>query len=384
VANDLDRIARDALSRIAAIGRDYGQRLADIARKLEQQIADAQRRAAIRAAQILRQADLRRDDINRKYRERELKAEKDFQEAMRRLREDFLLDLEDALRERDALQVLRLTKRFNLEQDRLKRDRESEKEDLERQRKEELEDLERQTQERLRVLQEELAARLETLRINAERERQEALLNAQRRIEEERLAEQRRKDEREIRAKEQAAEEEKRSQERLEAFALELAKREGLTEEAVGALLTLLKDTYGEGGLVQGVIGGLEQALLEANAAVAESARVMAQEIMRAIAQIRALNNMSISSPSDSTSDENGYAEGGTLIASRPTTVTFGEAGLEAATFTPLTRMGRDEGKVFGQGLPSFGGKGSGKLALDIMLSKDEVADVIVNVQRKR
>ena len=397
VANDLDRIGRNAANSITDIWNDYSQKITDILRKLEQRIADAIRRAALQREQVLRQANLRRDDINRKYRERELKSERDFQEAMRRLREDFLLDLEDALRERDALQVLRLTKRYNLEQDRLRREREGEKGDLDRQRRQELEDLERQTQERLRVIQEGLQAKLDALGIAADREREQAFIDAQRRVEEERIAEQRRKDEREIRAREQAKEEEKRSQERLEAYALELADREGLTEEAVNALILLLSDTYGEGGLVQGVIGGLEQVLIAANEAVAESARAMALEIMRAIAQIRALNNMSVSTPSAPPPSGPGYAEGGTLIANRPTTVKFGEDGLEMAQFTPLDRIGRDEGKIFGNAIPSLGGsgRGSGKLALEILLSHglearivetalDEVADVIVNVQRKR
>ena len=39
------------------------------------------------------------------------------------------------------------------------------------------------------------------------------------------------------------------------------------------------------------------------------------------------------------------HAEGGTVIANKPTTVTFGEAGLEAATFTPLSRAGVNTGR---------------------------------------
>jgi hypothetical protein len=69
-----------------------------------------------------------------------------------------------------------------------------------------------------------------------------------------------------------------------------------------------------------------------------------------------------------------GFAEGGTLIANRPTTVTFGEKGPEAATFSPLGRVGMDEGKTFVSG---DGGGQSGKMSIELLLSPDLEARII-------
>ena len=85
------------------------------------------------------------------------------------------------------------------------------------------------------------------------------------------------------------------------------------------------------------------------------------------------------------------YAQGGTLIAKKPTLALFGEAGPERVDFTPLSRPGADVGKVFGGYLPG----GSSSNRLELMIRYDEgliaeiidttlsqTADVVVNVER--
>ena len=77
------------------------------------------------------------------------------------------------------------------------------------------------------------------------------------------------------------------------------------------------------------------------------------------------------------------YAEGGTMVADRPTTVMFGEAGMEAATFTPLNRTGRDVNKIFsnlGGGTPETGG---GNMSLEVLLSPDLEARIVRNTLDK-
>jgi hypothetical protein len=69
---------------------DYNNKVADINLDAQQKVADAKRKA----------------------REDELKAERDLLQKLKELREQFLLDLEDALHERDARQVLRLIKEY--------------------------------------------------------------------------------------------------------------------------------------------------------------------------------------------------------------------------------------------------------------------------------
>ena len=90
------------------------------------------------------------------------------------------------------------------------------------------------------------------------------------------------------------------------------------------------------------------------------------------------------------------HAEGGIVIANKPTTVTFGEAGAEIATFTPLNRAGVNTNQVTGS-LPAGvgGGGGGGKYVVGISLSPglegkivgqalDQAADIIFKLERAR
>jgi hypothetical protein len=72
-----------------------------------------------------------------------------------------------------------------------------------------------------------------------------------------------------------------------------------------------------------------------------------------------------------------GFAEGGTVIANRPTVAVFGEAGPEMATFTPLNRTGKDTNKVFGD--MSGNGAGGGRILIEMSLSPDLEARVVEN-----
>ena len=89
-----------------------------------------------------------------------------------------------------------------------------------------------------------------------------------------------------------------------------------------------------------------------------------------------------------------GMAEGGTIIARKPTVAVFGERGTEAATFTPIGRTGTDVNKVFGD-VGGFGSGVGGNIKLNVSLSPDlearivdnsmkQVAVVIEHVRRER
>ena len=67
------------------------------------------------------------------------------------------------------------------------------------------------------------------------------------------------------------------------------------------------------------------------------------------------------------------------MVANRPTTVTFGEAGLELATFTPIGRDGRDVNKLFSNLSNSAGDGMGGVLELLLSLSPDLEARVVRN-----
>ena len=155
--------------------------------KEAQRIADAIADNTFRVSEVIKKAQFRKEDAERKYRERELKAERKFQEKLRQLRENFLLNLEDAVRERDARQIIRLIRQFNLRRTQMVREEKLNKVDREGQFQEELRQIERQKEERLRQLAIEHQRRLESIAQQADRERAQARIDAERRKEEENL-----------------------------------------------------------------------------------------------------------------------------------------------------------------------------------------------------
>ena len=91
--------------------------------------------------------------------------------------------------------------------------------------------------------------------------------------------------------------------------------------------------------------------------------------------------------------DAGPQAEGGTIIARKPTVAIFGEAGPEMAEFTPLNKLGTDAPRI----TPTDAGQAtrSGKLRLEMLLSPDleariiddtlgEIADVNFTIERAR
>jgi len=78
-----------------------------------------------------------------------------------------------------------------------------------------------------------------------------------------------------------------------------------------------------------------------------------------------------------------GYAQGGTVIANRPTKAIFGEAGLEMATFTPLSRKGTDVNKIFSNLSGGGSGDGSGKVQIELLLSPDLESRIVKNTLTK-
>jgi hypothetical protein len=84
------------------------------------------------------------------------------------------------------------------------------------------------------------------------------------------------------------------------------------------------------------------------------------------------------------------YAEGGAVIANKPTVAVFGEAGRELATFTPLDKGGQRS--PFGEVGGAIGG---GKILFEMLLSPDlearimentlnETADIVTRVARSK
>lgn len=411
-------ILNDALDKAADIWRDYYEDIADIGRKEMQDIADENREYQQRLADAAREERQAIADANRKYRDEEIKAERDYQAKLRRLREEFLFDLEDALRERDALQVLRLMRRYALDKKQL----EEEKDDAAKQRaddhKRELEDIRRNAAEKRRELAIEHQRRLDDIRLQAERERAEAELNRQREMEALRQDIERRRAEREAEYAQEQADLEAALTERIQTILEKLVEEGELTQEQLNALSTALQEWAGDTQ-----VGHASVATAIAEATVNIIASMQAQDAQMAAsaaaqmtyaAQIAAAWQMAqqyaIShtagaggqgmprvnyTPTPATTLHTlpnfgpsltnfpsyfGYAEGGQQLAKKPTIAMFGEGGPEIATFTPVNRVNTNNKSPVESGMGNMmPGSMGGKLHLMVELSPDLEARIVDN-----
>jgi hypothetical protein len=120
---------------------------------------------------------------------------------------------------------------------------------------------------------------------------------------------------------------------------------------------------YGDGGFISQVMAGMN-ATLKGQAITMSSGATNSQGL--------------------SGSQHHGMAEGGTIVANRPTTVTFGENNeWEAASFTPIGRTGKDVNKIFSQlGKGSADGMG-GMVTIALDLSPDLEARITNNTMTK-
>lgn len=328
---DLERkrldIATEYAKKRADVERDYANDIRDIQADYRDDIAD------IEADQAEDRQERRND---------ELQKEAEFQNRMQELRENFLMDLEDALHARDARQVLRLTKQYALDKLQAERQRELERENSQREQAEanasfqrRRRDAERERRARLQEAQQEYQDKLAQLQAEEQAEREKAELDYQRKIEDL----------------------EREMQNRLEIVGANLIAEYDLTQEGLQAILELYKRYYQE-------IAGIYQAM---NAMLAGQQNVN---------QPTGSGGSTKGNKSSGGSSNKLMAEGGTIIADKPTQVTFGEAGLEQATFTPLGRTGRDVNKVFS----NLGGEGMGGrdiMELLVTLSPDLRAQIV-------
>jgi len=378
LARDMERMSRDNTRNIQDIWSKFFRRMEDIQTRYQQRIADAQSKYERQVEDEQRKFALRREQIQEKQRERLLKIERDYQERLRRLREDFLFSLEDAIRERDAREVLQLVRRFKLEKDRAKRERDNRMKELKEQGTAEMRELARQQAERMAQLKRELDERIRSIALARAREREDAKLARERALADEAEEYRIRKKEREIRHKEQMDEAEARYNERLEKLAEALSEEYDITEEMAGKIRDLLMREYGPGGTAEQIYNYLIGIIQNAAAAISESIARISQAY-RSIPTVKYTGAPGLEGTTTPTVKYTGdtYQEGGTLVATKPTIAMFGEVP-EVVTFTPINRIGTNEGKVFGGTLPASARR-DGKIRLEILLSPGLEAEIVDN-----
>jgi hypothetical protein len=348
---DTQKRLQDAFDEIKIITEDNMKQLTDRTAELWQEYQDAM--SEIQAEFAKRRAELEADyrqevaDEEANYQRRKAEAQVEFnrrekREAedhkidMRRLEEDYLMELDDLVRERDAKGVLMAQRRYNVEKRRKEEDYSLGKNRREQDFQYEQKQMEYQRALRLQMMKREYEERQAELA----RQEQEALMKANEAYT------------KQLELERKAAEESLRT-------ILEAAKaRLTLSQQELKALYDMLK------------------AALPAFTSVWSG-----------------IYGAGASGPKGHESGtgplQGGYARGGTFFATGPTTASFGEGGPERVDVTPLSAS-------TGQGRPGFGGgNGNGKMQIELAVKADpmlmveiaektmsDVADVVVRLTK--
>jgi hypothetical protein len=293
---------------------------------------------------------------NSKYQLSNLEAEQKYQEDLQNLRDQFSLNLEEALRERDAKTIIRLIEQYD--EQKTEKAKQYADESITRQEnyQQEIVDLKAQEAYQLQELQIETQQRAQALAVQRDQEIQDLNTDIARR--QQALAVER---DNEIAAANQQAQREADAERtdinnRLKAWADGLMTQYNLTNEQVQNIYALLKTYFGPNGYVDQIYGYL----------IARMGQVAAE----AMAVAQAYGNIGFGVPANNVA-VTGMASGGSLFANKPTSVTFGEAGPELAMFIPL-------GSRFG-GAPSVGAGGinGGSIQLQVTLDQNLQAQIV-------
>jgi hypothetical protein len=345
-------IERDYQNKLQDIARDYSNKLTDIARDTERKREDALRDYNLKVEDINRDTAESVAEAQEDARQKELDREREHQQKLKELREKFLFDLEDALRERDARQVLRLIRQFKMDKQNLEEKRKLDEEESQRELAEKVQDLERDKQLKLEAARREYEEKLVEIKIGEQREREEAATWRARQLQDARINHNR-----------QLQENREFLQRKLRDIAEALAAELQINQSAAQALTSMWASAYSALGnnvqqLGNVLVGSAGSQVIGSGAVTTWNGGDWGGYSPGNVANIP------------------GFAEGGSLIATRPTQFMAGERGAERIDVTPLSGRGNNVGKIFGDRSAMGDGMG-GSLDLSLTLSPDLEARII-------
>lgn len=380
---------------------DFQSKLADLAKDRDKAIAEAYKKAADATAELNRQTADKIAAANKKFHDSEIKSERDYQERMKRLREDFLLALEDALRERDALQVLRLIRKYNLDKERAAEEQQDQLDDLRKQHADELAEIQKSDAEKRAEIQKSLQEQLADAQANYDEKSAEAQAAHDKELQQIN----------DNAVKEEAALQEKYDKqkqqlsdsltEQVDEATVKWAEMNNLTTEQANMISGIIDKVFGKDGSIATVwdiylanydrivndLALKKQKLDEAvNAALLAKAEVDAA----LLATQQSLDKLPPGTsgggnfppyapqyyPPYQSSGAPFRAAGGVGIATSPSYAVYGEAGPELALFTPLNRLGDIPKQLSSVGIDLAGGSG-GSASIRIYLSSGLEAEIV-------
>lgn len=234
-------LERESAEKRVDLARENAQEIADIIRKNNQRVADAYRDLQRREQEILRRHTNRVGEIEQESANNRVDIEEDFRRQLEDIRRRFDFEAEEAVRQNDAVALLRIRRRmrFELEEAANNRDERVADEELDRERaiEAERERLQQQLEE-ARIANEE---RLEDLRISLQREFEEQAIAHERELEELRISEERKRQELELSHQRQLEDLQTALKRRLEDLQAELADEELALQEAEDAKLAIME-----------------------------------------------------------------------------------------------------------------------------------------------
>jgi hypothetical protein len=344
--------------KVEDINRKFAQRRDDAILKSEEKIQDIRRDGAEKLAQS--QVDFRIE---------ELRDQRKFNMDMARLEREFLFNLEDAVRERDARQVLMLMRRHSLDQQNLQENFDERRRKAEEDIVLEQEQIKRQTQLRIAAERRALVVRLKQLEINRVREHKANQRALDRKLEQIDINNQRQREKIEEDHKRKMEDIARHHSERMTKIGEDLGAELDLNQEAIRLLTKAWRDYYGWLGDMVEFGQGLTNAVLDGLRIIQQAASDTGGFF----------GGGSSTNPELSVAGRfaGGFQHGGSVVASRPTMALFGEGGPERATFTPL------------------GGGGGERIGIDVRVDEglkveladgvmNELADIVINTERGR
>ncbi len=343
----------------------YGQKAEDIERQLAQKLEDLNIKVPQQNADAWTDYYQDLEDVNTWYNQAVkdanhdhqqdlLKAEEDFQNKMRDLRQSFLFDLEDAVRERDAKQAMLLIRKYNFDKQQAEQDREDNQEEINNNYKQELADLKVQKARKLAELKDELNQKLAQIQLEYQRELEELAIWKQREYEERELWYRRESEQIWDNYQDQMSDLRTQRTREIEDLADYLKDKYNYNKKWMDALYEYTKYIIGDTGLLTNLWKSY-------------------------YALTQAVPTMPNLTPAQTYHWGGSYANGGEITASKPTLAMFGERGTETATFTKGGKSGGERGQL------------SIKILLEDGLRAEivndalgEFADVMVSVEKTR
>lgn len=361
-------------NRLSQLDRDFSQQQANYQDEYNTKISRMQQDYQTEVAKTIQDFNDKRASAEQTYRNNQIDAEAKFQEQMRELRAKYLFDLEDALRNRDARQVLRLQAQFKMDKDNLQHNYDIENASRARQYQKEMADLRKQEAEKLQEL------------ASAEK------------IKEQRAAEDfaREQAQRQQRYENEKADLIKQMDDKLHEEAAKLAEELGLRQGSADDIYNLLKKYYGPQGLFDGLYDYSYNSLVSRTSQMLAALQGLAAQGMATATELSgafvgSTNTGSYRGGGGTTGGivgstnsgdyrggggttqttpiispvSNKRAKGGIDYVTSPTTVTYGEAGPEWAIFLPQGRSLAEVPNNVGGGTPP-GLEGHVTVALDV------------------